>query len=88
MGDADLIAMIGTKVEDGYLVLERDWQAAEHAIKKVLERIRRLRGKRLVVADGHIVTAFHASHRQQRRLLRGADERDLESVASSSRREY
>jgi hypothetical protein len=56
--DADLIAMVGTRVEGGYLVRERDCQAAEHFIKKVLGRIRRLRGKRLVVADGQVVTAI------------------------------
>jgi hypothetical protein len=75
--DVDLIAIVGTKVDDGYLVRERDYQVAERAIKKVLERIWRLRGKRLVVADGRVVTAFHASRRQQRRLLRDAHERDL-----------
>jgi hypothetical protein len=78
MRDADLIALVGTKVEDGYLVRDRDCQAVEHIIKKVLERIRRLRDKRLVVADGRIVTAFHASGREQRRLMRNAYERDLE----------
>jgi hypothetical protein len=31
------------------------------------------------VIEGQIVTAFHATRRQHRRLLRGADERDLES---------
>jgi hypothetical protein len=77
--DADLIAMVGTRVEGGYLVRERDCQVAEHFIRKVLERIRRLRGKRLVVADGQVVTAFHATRRQQRRLLRRAEERDLAS---------
>lgn len=76
--DADVIAMIGTKVDDGYLLRGKDCQEAEHAIKKVLDRIWRLQGKRLVVADGRIVTAFHASRPQQRRLLRNAQERDLD----------
>jgi hypothetical protein len=79
LGDADLIAMVGTKVEDGYVLLEKDYQAVEHFIKKFLQRIRRLRGKRLVVIEGQIVTAFHATRRQHRQLLRGAHERDLES---------
>jgi hypothetical protein len=75
--DVDLIEIVGTKVENGYLVREKDYQAAERAIKKVLERLSRLRGKRLVVSDGRVVTAFHASTRQQRRLLRTAQEREL-----------
>lgn len=77
MQDADLIALVGTKVDDGYLMRERDCEVVAHPIKKVLERIRRVRGKRLVVAEGRIVTAFHASRRQQRRLLRNAPEREL-----------
>jgi hypothetical protein len=77
--DADLIALLGTKVDDGYLVREKDCQAAEHFIKKVLDRIRRLRGKRLVVSDGRVLTAFHASSRQERRLLRAAEERDFQT---------
>jgi hypothetical protein len=75
--DADLIALVGTQVDDGYLVREKDCQAAEHVFKMVARRIRRLRGKRLVVADGRIVTAFHASRRQQRSLLRNAQDVDL-----------
>src|ERR1022692_743762 len=37
-------------------------------------RFRRVVGKRLVVADGKIVTAYHAPKPYQRRLLRSAQE--------------
>jgi hypothetical protein len=69
--DAELIALIGTEVEDGYLVREKDYQQVECTLKELLSRFRLLVGKRLVVADGSIVTAYHVSRRQQRRLLRG-----------------
>jgi hypothetical protein len=77
--DADLIAMLGSAVADGYLVREKDYQAVERRIKHLLVRVRRLRGKRLVVANGRIITAFHVTRRQQRRLLRNTAARDLQS---------
>jgi len=69
--DAELIALIGTEVEDGYLVREKDYQQVERTLKELLIRSRRVVGKRLVVADGSIVTAYHASRNQRHRLLRG-----------------
>ena len=54
--DTDLIALIGTEVSDGFLVRDEDCEAVEHQIKQVLDRMRRLRGKRLVVVDGSIIT--------------------------------
>lgn len=75
--DADLIALIGTEVNDGYLVTNQDYQKVERGLKKILESCRRVRGKRLVVAHGQIVTAYHASRRDERRLLRNAHENDF-----------
>jgi hypothetical protein len=39
--------------------------------------LRRVVGKRLVVSNGRIVTAYHPSKRYQRHLLRNAREGDL-----------
>ena len=75
--DAALITLIGTEVSDGYLVRTQDCQQIEMQLKRFLDRIRRLKGKRLVVAEGRIVTAYQASMRKERRLLRNAQERDL-----------
>jgi RNA-binding protein YhbY len=75
--DAELIALIGTEVEDGYLVRVKDYQEVETQLKRLLNRLRRIVGKRLVVADGTIVTAYHASRTYQRQLLRNAYESDL-----------
>jgi hypothetical protein len=36
--DAELIEIIGTPVDDGYLVLTKDCQSAEREIKQLLDR--------------------------------------------------
>jgi hypothetical protein len=59
------------------LVRAQDCQQIEMQLKRFLHRIRRLKGKRLVVAEGRIVTAYQASPRNERRLLRNAQERNL-----------
>jgi hypothetical protein len=70
--DLDLIMLIGTEVEGGYLVRNKDCQTAERHLKQLLERVRRLDGKRVVLADGKIVTAYHARPAKERNLLRSA----------------
>jgi len=75
--DAELIVLIGTEVDDGYLVLEKDYQEVERHIKQFLDRCFRMVGKRLIIADGRIVTTYHPSKKHLRRLLRNAHESDL-----------
>jgi hypothetical protein len=70
--DVELILLIGTEIDDGYLVREKDYQEAEHALKRLLQSFRRLVGKRLVVKNGQVVTAFHPLKRYERDLLRDA----------------
>ncbi len=72
--DAELIALIGTEVDDGYLVREKDYQKAERALKRLLQSFRHLVGKRLVVKSGRVVTAYHPSKKYKRGLLRDARE--------------
>src|SRR5690242_6645259 len=76
-GDVELIEWIGTEVEGGYLVREKDFQALDRELKQLRDRARRLVGKRLVVEGSWIITAYHASRRKERRLLRDAKVRDL-----------
>lgn len=75
--DSELIVLIGTEVDDGYLVRSKDYQEAERMLKELLKRLRRVVGKRLVIAEDRIVTAYHASEACQGRLLRNAHERDI-----------
>jgi len=74
--DLDLIMLIGTEVEGGYLVRSRDRQAAESELKRLLKQVRRLDGTRLVVESGTVVTAYRAGRKTERRLVRSAAERD------------
>jgi hypothetical protein len=76
--DAELIALIGTEVQDGYLVLEKDYKSVERTLKELLNRFRRVVGKRMVVADGSVVTVYHASRIRQRRLIRKSQQSDLD----------
>jgi hypothetical protein len=68
--DRLLILAIATQVEDGLMVTRQDYQAFECRCKKLIDQARRLVGKRLVTAEDRILTAYHASRRTQRRLLR------------------
>lgn len=72
--DSELIVLIGTEVDDGYVVRTQDYQEVEHALKRFLQRCRRIIGKRLIVTNGRIVTAYHPSKKYQRRLLRDAQD--------------
>jgi hypothetical protein len=73
--DLELIKLIGTEVESGYLVREKDYQALERELKQLRDHARRLVGKRLVVEGDRLVTAYHAVRTKERRLLRGAGQR-------------
>lgn len=68
--DVDLILALGTEVDDGVLVRRKDVAVIEREMKALLKRLRRIEGKRLVVANGLLVTAFHATEREQSRLLK------------------
>jgi hypothetical protein len=66
------IKWIGTEVEGGYLVREKDFQSLDRDVKRLRDHVRRLVGKRLVVKGNRLVTAYHATPSKERRLLRGA----------------
>jgi len=78
LADAELAVLIGTEVDDGHLVLEKNCRCLEGQLKALIDRVMKLRGRRVVTASGRIVTAYHASRRRTRRLLRNAQERDLD----------
>lgn len=74
-GDVELIRCIGTEVEGGYFVREKDFQAFDRELKQLREHARRLVGKRLVVDGEQLITAYHAVRSKQRQLLRTAQTR-------------
>jgi hypothetical protein len=75
--DLDLILALGTEVEGGFLVTAKDAQAAERKLKLLMSWVRRLKGKRVVIEENRIITAYHVRPRKERSLLRGAEEREL-----------
>jgi hypothetical protein len=75
--DLEFITLIGTEVNDGYLVLDADCRNFESLLKRVLQQVKRWRGKRLVISEGQVVTAYHATNREIRHLLRRSEKRNV-----------
>src|SRR6516225_6999909 len=73
--DIELIRWIGTEVEGGYLVREKDFQALDRELKQLRDRARKLVGKRLVLEGDQLITAYHAAPSKQRLLLRDTQAR-------------
>lgn len=71
--DIDLILQLGSEVDDGFMVLKKDLDGAERSITAVLNRIRKLRSKRLVISDGCLVTAYHADSAKERKIMKARD---------------
>ena len=78
INDLNILMLIGCEVENGYFVRDKDYESFEREVFKSLERIRRQCGARLVVSDGCIVTTYRTNRRQGRRLLRNAEETEVE----------
>lgn len=75
--DLELIMWLGTEVKDGYLVRGKDCEVVERQLKRLLDRVRRLDGKRVVVTEGRILTTYHACPAKQRHLLRHVERREI-----------
>lgn len=75
--DLELLEQIGTEVDDGYFVREKDYRAYERSVKQRLGRAKRLVGTRFVIQEGRVVTAYRATRGRERQLLRNAEERAL-----------
>lgn len=73
--DLQLIMSVGTEVEGGILVRERDYLAIEQDVKIRLARLRRLVGKRVVFKGNVLLTVYHAQPAKSRKLLRENSER-------------
>jgi hypothetical protein len=77
--DMELAMMIGTEVEGGIFVRERDSAVAARELVLLAQRIRHMAGLRIVHAGETAVTAYRATRRKQKRLLRHAEERNMEN---------
>ena len=67
--DVDVLLSIATEVEGGYLVRENDARVFADELRKRAEQAERLAGKRFVIRENKLVTAYHATPAQTRRLL-------------------
>lgn len=70
--DPELIVLLGTPVEGGYLVRHKDCDEVIHALKAVMRKVERLRGQRVVMAGNRIVTVYRARKESRRKLIREA----------------
>lgn len=68
--DLDLILQLGSEVEGRLIFREKDFRRFERKLRREIERASRLVGKRLVLGGDHLVTAYHASRTDAKRLLR------------------
>lgn len=75
--DLDLVMLIGTEVEDGYFVRNKDCEAMERQLRRLADRVRHLKGKYVVVADAQIVTVYQAGRTKEQRLMRRAEQRNF-----------
>lgn len=79
LADAVMIVDFGTEVDGGFIFLEKNCDALECELRATLRKVRRLRGKRVVLKGTNLVTAFHATNRTMRKLVRCSEERQQEN---------
>ena len=72
--DIDLILAIGSEAEGGFIVCRKDCDALEREVKQFLQRVRRLEGKRVVLRENKVVTAYHATENKRRQIRRSSRE--------------
>ncbi|MDA8050381.1 MAG: hypothetical protein M0002_10300 [Rhodospirillales bacterium] len=68
--DLQLAMLIGTEVEGGYFVRDKNCEEEVRRLKKRIGRVLRLKGVRTVVAGDRVVTTYHAARKKERTLLR------------------
>lgn len=75
--DMPLLLRIGSETHEGFMVLERDYQGFERDMKRLIQRVRQLVGKRIVTANNAIVTGYHCSKRKEKTVMRKTREKGL-----------
>lgn len=67
--DVRFVCQFGTETPKGYLLTERDAADLEAEARYTMLKAQRLRGVLVSLAGNTAKTVFHATRRQQRRLL-------------------
>jgi hypothetical protein len=69
--DVDLLLSYGTQIDDAAIILtDQDASREIERRKHEIQALERLRGSKIVVADGALVTCYHAKARHVKRALR------------------
>lgn len=74
VSDSEMIVKFGAEVDDGFILLAKNCSELETELRAALQQVRRLRGKRIVLKDGHLITAYHAAKSTTRKLLQRSEE--------------
>ena len=70
-GDVALILACGTQLDDEtWLLRERDAEHAIEARKREIQKLERLRNRKIVMRDRHVVTVYPSRPADQKRALR------------------
>ena len=78
ISDAEMIIGFGTEVDDGYIFLNQNCDALESELKAAIQRVRKLRGQRIVIGNGQVITAYRATVATTRKLIRHCEKRQQE----------
>ena len=78
ISDAEMIIGFGTEVDDGYIFLNQNCDALESELKAAIQRVRKLRGQRIVIGNGQVITAYRATAATTRKLIRHSEKRQQE----------
>jgi hypothetical protein len=67
--DIEFILRFGTDTGDGVILAVKDTQKIIFTAKRMIDMAERLKNARVVAHSGEVITVFHATRRQQHKLL-------------------
>ncbi len=71
--DIDLLLACGTQVDESSVLLsEKDAAREIHRRKREIQALERLRGAKVVISEGVVVTCYRAAERRVKKMLRQA----------------
>lgn len=75
--DLNLVMIMASEVEDGFIILNQDYKALESEVKRFLQRAKRLVGKRFVIEGDTVITAYHCNKGKTKALLQQSRSRSM-----------
>ena len=75
--DLKLVMIMASEVDDGFMILNRDYKALESEVKRILQRAKRLVGKRFVIEGETVITAYHCNKGKTKTLLQHSRSRSM-----------